>query len=180
MKIAITQRPTTINGFDYDATERGWYNLLDRHTIVPISNHSTRYDTEFDMLIVSGGENSPSRTITEQHYYALALEKHKPVLGVCHGAFFINEYFGGINKTIENHQNVEHSIFLEGALHTVNSYHKLAIGQLSKKLSAISRDTSGNVEAYKHKKLPIWGLVWHPERMVVPILPKDLKELLLG
>jgi putative glutamine amidotransferase len=180
MNIAITQRSTIINGYEYDSIEHGWYNLLDRHTIVPISNHSTRYDIEFDMLIISGGENSPSRSITEQHYYALALEKHKPVLGVCHGAFFINEYFGGINKTIENHQNVEHSIFLEGDLHIVNSYHKLAIDQLSRKLAVVSRDTSGNVEAYKHKKLPIWGIVWHPERMAVPVLPRDLKGLLFG
>jgi gamma-glutamyl-gamma-aminobutyrate hydrolase PuuD len=180
MKIAITQRPTTINGFDYDATSQGWYNLLPKHKILPIANHETIDSIDFDMLIISGGEDSTTRHFVEQQYFELALEQNKPVLGVCHGAFFINEYFGGLTKNIENHQGVEHSVFLEGNLHTVNSYHKLAIDKLSKNLAAVSRDTSSNVEAYKHKKLSIWGLVWHPERMDTPLLPKGLKELLLG
>jgi gamma-glutamyl-gamma-aminobutyrate hydrolase PuuD len=180
MKIAITQRPTVINGFEYDATARGWYDLLLHHELMPITNHSILDNLEFDMLIISGGEDTAERNIVEHHYFELAQEQGKLVLGVCHGAFFINEYFSGTNKAIDNHQNVEHSVFLEGSLQTVNSYHKLAINTLSKKLSVLSRDMSGNTEAFKHKKLPIWGILWHPERMIKPVLPKDLKELLLG
>jgi N5-(cytidine 5'-diphosphoramidyl)-L-glutamine hydrolase len=180
MKIAITQRPTIINGFEYDATARGWYDLLPHHTLMPVTNHSIQTDIDFDMLIISGGENTAERNVVEQHYFELAQEHSKPVFGVCHGAFFINEYFGGTNKGIDNHQNAEHSVFLDGSLQTVNSYHSLAIDTLSKRLAVVSRDTSSNIEAFKHKKLPIWGVVWHPERMQEPVLPKDLKELLLG
>jgi putative glutamine amidotransferase len=180
MKIAITQRPTVINGFKYDATSQSWYDFLPHHELVPVTNHSILPDLKFDMLIISGGEATTQRNIVEQHYFELAQEQVKPVLGVCHGAFFINEYFGGTNKNIDHHQNVEHSVFLEGSLQTVNSHHKVAINTLSKKLAVVSRDMSSNTEAFKHKKLPIWGLVWHPERMINPVLPKDLKELLLG
>lgn len=180
MKIAITQRPTTINGIEYDATERGWYDLLLLHTLIPIANHKTLVDVEFDILIISGGENTTDRDFVEKHFFELALKENKPVLGVCHGAFFINEYFEGTTKSIANHQNVEHSVFLDGKLQTVNSYHTSAVDKLSRKLSIVSRDMSSNIEAFKHKKLPVWGLVWHPERMIDPVLPKELKELLLG
>jgi len=179
MKIAITQRPTTINGIEHNALEHGWYNLLDQHTIIPISNHGTRYDIEFDMLIISGGENSPSRAIIERHYYALALKKHKPVLGVCHGAFFINEYFGGTTSTIDGHWGIEHTIDMEGKSYQVNSYHSLNIEKIGSELIPIA--SSGNiVESFKHLDKSIWGIVWHPERMLTPVLPSDLRELLSG
>lgn len=180
MNIAITQRPMFINGFEYDATARGWYDLLPHHTLVPVTNHSIQTDIDFDMLIISGGENTAERNVVERHYFELAQEQSKPVLGVCHGAFFINEYFEGTTKNIDHHQNIEHDVFLDGKLQTVNSYHKLAVNKLSQKLSVVSRDMSSNIEAFKHKKLSVWGLVWHPERMIDPVLPKDLKELLLG
>jgi anthranilate/para-aminobenzoate synthase component II len=180
MKIAITQRPTTINGFDYDATAQGWYDFLPHHSIIPIANYVTSIDIEFDMLVISGGEDTPQRHIVEQHYFELALTHNKPILGVCHGAFFINEYYSGTTKTVEGHHNTEHSVFLQGSLQTVNSYHKLAVDKLARGLAVVARDTSSNVEAFKHKKLPIWGIVWHPERMQEPVLPKDLKGLLFG
>jgi hypothetical protein len=58
MKIAITQRPTIINGLKYDATARGWNDLLPHHTLMPVTNHSIQTDIDFDMLIISG---APSR-----------------------------------------------------------------------------------------------------------------------
>ena len=180
MKIAITQRPTTINGIEYDATERGWYDLLLQHTLIPVANYKTLVDIEFDMLIISGGENTTDRELVEKHFIELALKEDKPVLGVCHGAFFINEYFEGTTKNIDQHQNNEHSVFLDGKIQIVNSYHKLAVDKLSQKLLVVARDMSGNIEAFKHKKLPVWGLVWHPERMLDPVLPKELKDLLNG
>jgi len=179
MKIAITQRITTINGFTYDALEHGWYNLLNSHIIIPVSNYGTRYDVDFDMLIISGGENSSARNIIERHYYALALEQHKPVLGVCHGAFFINEYFGGTTSTIKEHHGTNHNVTMENGTHLVNSYHTARIQTLGSELNPMATDKT-QVEAFKHVDRNIWGLVWHPERMTVPVLPTDLKELLFG
>jgi gamma-glutamyl-gamma-aminobutyrate hydrolase PuuD len=36
----------------------------------------------------------------------------------------------------------------------------------------------GNIEGFKHNTKPIWGLVWHPEMMEVPVLPEELNTLL--
>ena len=45
-------------------------------------------------------------------------------------------------------------------------------------LEPIAFDDNGVVEAFKHKELPQWGIVWHPERMVTPVLPVEVKEIL--
>jgi gamma-glutamyl-gamma-aminobutyrate hydrolase PuuD len=34
------------------------------------------------------------------------------------------------------------------------------------------------IEAFKHQALPIYGIVWHPERMDVPVLPEEVAILL--
>ena len=43
---------------------------------------------------------------------------------------------------------------------------------------AIAYDLEGNPEAFKHNTLPIYGMLWHPERMDDPVLPPEVKKLL--
>jgi len=45
-------------------------------------------------------------------------------------------------------------------------------------LEPIAWDLQDNIEGFKHKDKQIWGLVWHPERMVKPVLPSDLEAFL--
>jgi gamma-glutamyl-gamma-aminobutyrate hydrolase PuuD len=45
-------------------------------------------------------------------------------------------------------------------------------------MEILAVDESNNIEAFKHKQYPIYGVVWHPERMEVPILPKQIQEIL--
>jgi putative glutamine amidotransferase len=61
----------------------------------------------------------------------------------------------------------------------VNSYHSGCIFKLGSDLDAFAW-ADDFVEGFKHHTLPIWGLVWHPERMERPIIPQDLKDLLYG
>jgi gamma-glutamyl-gamma-aminobutyrate hydrolase PuuD len=42
---------------------------------------------------------------------------------------------------------------------------------------ALSGDDS--IEAIKHKYKSIYGIVWHPERMKEPVLPNDVRSILL-
>ena len=35
---------------------------------------------------------------------------------------------------------------------------------ISKKLEILASDNKGNIEMFKHKKLKILGVMWHPER----------------
>ena len=179
MKIAISQREIVHNNITYDALEQGWYSLLNHCEIETIPNVSN-IETDFDMLILSGGNDSPNRRTTETVYYNIALLKGVPILGVCHGAFFINEFHGGTNEPIEDHHNTVHMVSLEGTVEYVNSYHSNSIATLGKDLESIAVCTHDNtVEAFKHKDLPIWGLVWHPER-TEGIIPTGLAEALFG
>jgi gamma-glutamyl-gamma-aminobutyrate hydrolase PuuD len=177
MNIAITQRIRQINNIDYDCLEHGWHKLLSNHSIIPIPNVITNNVIDFDMLIISGGEYTTIRTTIEHTYLQHAITNNLPVLGICHGAFLINEFFNGANNNVSNHQNTEHTIILEGVTHSVNSYHGARIENLGQELVAIADDSS-HTEAFKHRTTPIWGIVWHPERMINPVLPSDLKKLL--
>lgn len=187
MKIAITQRETLINDIAHDALDSRWYTLLKKHELIPIPNTGAMIPLDFDMLIISGGEITTQRTETELLYFKMALLKGIPILGVCHGAFFINEQFGGTNSTTDGHRNTEHWILLLGSCRAVevNSFHNLVIDELSTdflidaRTAASHLDKDASIEAFKHKKLPIWGVVWHPERMITPILPPELQKLLL-
>jgi putative glutamine amidotransferase len=177
MKIAISQREIVHNNITYDCLEQGWHSLLNRHQLVPIPNTSN-IETDFDMLILSGGNATPSRTHTETIYYNIALLKGVPILGVCHGAFFINEQHGGINKPIEGHKNTAHEIEIDGVIEYTNSFHTNSIALLGRDLMPWATCThDATVEAFKHSQLPIWGTVWHPER-AEGFLPLELSEML--
>lgn len=180
MKIAISQREITIRTTIYDCLERGWYSLLSKHEIIPIPNDYEYDISSADCFIISGGETTESREFTETYCFAQAVDKGIPVIGVCHGAFVLNRWHNGINVAVVGHDQSNHDVFMEKQWQAVNSYHRIKIGTLANNFDVIAHDQDNNVEAFKHTRLPIWGLVWHPERMEVPILPKELKELLLG
>jgi putative glutamine amidotransferase len=103
----------------------------------------------------------------------------KPIVGFCHGAFAVNDLSGGINGYIDGHVQTEHEIIMDNKIHTVNSYHGQSIQKLGPDMETIAMDMDGNIEAFRHKTLPIYGVVWHPERMNNSVLPKDIERILL-
>lgn len=119
-----------------------------------------------------------------------AVEAKKPVLGICRGMQFINVFFGGTliqdlpaaeyhkaasDKENENYHNltvVEGTILYElyGAEAEVNTRHHQGIGMVGDglKVSAMWIDGFPLVmEAVEHKHMPIIGVQWHPERMMI-------------
>jgi putative glutamine amidotransferase len=129
------------------------------------------------MLVVSGGNQTDARYKTELLVCDWAMRNRIPMVGVCHGAFFLNYAFKGIDAEIQGHRNTTHTIIMEGETHSVNSYHDVCIYELGQDLVPIAW-ADDHIEAFKHKILPIWGLVWHPERMDIPVWPMELKDLL--
>ena len=179
MNIAITQRTTEINGFTYDCMSHAWYTLLYKHNIRPISNRETFDISNVDMLILSGGNDSTERTLTERQLVSDAIGEDVPILGVCHGAFMLNKFFDGTNMQIEGHHNTKHPVELEGHMYmNINSYHSIAIHTLGKSLKEIGNDTDGHCEAFKHRDFRIWGVVWHPERMEDILLPSGIRDMI--
>jgi len=180
MKIAISQREEAVgnNGLLCDCLEQVWYQFLNKHEIIPIPNVVTDQDYDFDMVIFSGGNASLARLHTELKLYNRAMDLGLPILGICHGAFFLAELTGGTCGDIDGHRETEHVVAMDGHNVLVNSFHGSNIISVGKDYKAIARDLDGNIEGFRHNTLPVWGLVWHPERMEVPVLPQDLDDLL--
>jgi putative glutamine amidotransferase len=181
MRILMSQRDLRIppNNFLFDCLERSWYNLLHKHQLLPVANIGVIDETvEFDCLILTGGPDSLARHTTENLLFLHALKLNKPIVGVCHGAFAVNDLTGGINGIVPGHENTSHTISMEGGIYNVNSFHGQNIAKLGNQMIPVATDMDGNIEAFQHESKPIYGVVWHPERMKYPILPKAVVELL--
>lgn len=180
MQILISQieniRPP--RNFVFDALERAYYTFLSKHQLIPVPNIVKVPDNAYDCLILTGGPDSEARNLTENLLYQDALNKSKPILGICHGAFAINDICGGENGTVEGHVDQQTQITLEGEKHIVKCYHSQSIKTLADGFVATSIDTQGNIESFQHESLPIFGVLWHPERMELPVLPKAVRDLL--
>ncbi len=111
------------------------------------------------------------------------LEQKKPILGICKGIQLINVALGGNliqdlpTKGLHAYQQADryhNTKALSGSqLHSLygtdcitNSAHHQAINKLGEHLKATQYAWDGVIEALEHKKLPIIGVQWHPERML--------------
>jgi putative glutamine amidotransferase len=102
----------------------------------------------------------------------------KPVLGICRGCQLVNVAFGG---TLTQCLGSSHSHLggkyrkvkiqknswlynrFGASLKTLHSHHQ-NVKKLGKGLYATQWDKKdGNVEAYQHESLPVYGLQWHPD-----------------
>lgn len=135
-----------------------------------------------------GQENTASRDLEpERDARDLALlesftRQRKPVLGICRGMQTINVFFGGdLVQDWPGHSAVHgvdrlHPVqtapsllrTLYGPVSIVNSCHHQTIGRLGDDLEAVQWAEDGVVEAFFHKSLPVWGIQWHPERLLEP------------
>ena len=83
----------------------------------------------------------------------------------------LNDYFGGKLTLIDGHAGTKHELnvsspFIRYIPKQVNSYHNWGIRKdnLAKSLIPVAYDKNNNVEAFKHKKKKVFGIMWHPER----------------
>ncbi len=126
---------------------------------------------KYDLLILSGGNdivkfsNSKSNKIRSKYdnfFLKLSIKKNLPVIGICHGAMFIAEFFK--NKLSKSNKHVgNHKVIYRNKKITVNSFHNYTIK--SKKNMSWTIDAEDNsTEFFKIKNKKIFGVIWHPER----------------
>ena len=103
------------------------------------------------------------------------IKRKLPILGVCRGLQLLNIYFGGKLTRLNGHDGKgKHKIInyaknsSTSFARTVNSYHNygVEINNLGSSLIPLAFDNEGNIEAFKHKKKKIMGIMWHPEREI--------------
>jgi len=134
--------------------------------------HSQKNIKNFNLLVLSGGNDIFRKSIKDKLRLKIdrfliqnALKFKIPVIGICHGAQFLAEYFEGTISKSKKHVGDHIVINLSSNKKTkVNSFHSNIINNLNKdfKVTTIANDNS--IESFVSKKLKILGMQWHPER----------------
>lgn len=180
MIVGLSQRVLYHNGQAYDSTDQAWYHYFKDHEIITIPN---RTDQDFkqlanniDVLVLTGGNDPSVRRVTETRMATEMLLLNKPIVGICHGAFLLTMLNGGTVGSIEEHHGVQHNVYTGSETHTVNSFHSLCITKAPPSATVLTTDYADYCECWIEGKMA--AVVWHPERMDDPYLPKEVQNLL--
>lgn len=169
-----------MKGRAYDAIEHGWYTMLSGHNLFFVPNTLNQdFDSiadNTDSFIITGGDDSDLRRSVELKLATKMMQRNKPIVGICHGAFLLAEMLGGTIEEIKNHNGMDHPIFYHREVREVNSFHSLGITAMPSKVEIICRDYLGNIEAFTDGNVA--GIVWHPERMKEPWIPPEIAWML--
>lgn len=116
--------------------------------------------------LVQYGGNAPERDCMDRRLIELSIKKEIPLYGFCRGMQSILDYFGNELVNVTGHVAVRHEINIQGKTKMVNSYHNQACTKLKEgtELVSIAESNDGVIEAVGDVKLPIVGIMWHPER----------------
>ncbi|EAK0952827.1 gamma-glutamyl-gamma-aminobutyrate hydrolase family protein [Campylobacter lari] len=130
------------------------------------------YISSVSAVILSGGNDLNSckssfvnqkRDEYEKNIIKHCMQNNIPLLGVCKGAQMIASYFNSTICPCKDHVG-NHEVYLKDQIINVNSYHNFAIKTLGSELEALANAKDETIEAFKHKKFSIYGLMWHIER----------------
>lgn len=137
-------------------------------------------NNNFDILIISGGNDLPKfsnlkenliKNKITKYYLKKTIKRKIIVIGICYGAQFIANYFKcelqKTKKHVGNHsikfEKNNFNLNLKKSDYT-NSYHTYLIKKAGKNIKSLARASDNSIEAFKHRKYKIYGIMWHPER----------------
>lgn len=122
------------------------------------------------------GDPDPVRDRAELALLDAFCTRKKPVLGICRGIQVLNVFFGGdLIQHLDGHDGAPHPVrtvpgsrmhALCGTSFPANSFHHQAVGRAGNGLHVTARAADGTIEALEHDSLPVFGVQWHPERMI--------------
>jgi anthranilate synthase/aminodeoxychorismate synthase-like glutamine amidotransferase len=141
-----------------------------------------------DRVIVSPGPCTPNEAGVSVEVMRLFPEAGIPALGVCLGHQSLAQAFGGSvirhqpvhGKTTEvTHDGIGLFVGLESPL-VVGRYHSLVVDpELPEALEVTARG-GGVVMAVEHRRLPAYGVQFHPESVLTPQGKRLLENFLIA
>jgi anthranilate synthase/aminodeoxychorismate synthase-like glutamine amidotransferase len=190
---AISRKVLFIDNFDSFT-----YNLVDDFCKRDCLARVYRADTDLeelkqladgfvpDLLVISPGPGTPDTagvSLSAVGYFKDKL----PIFGVCLGHQVIVQYFGGKighapvpmhgkpSRVTHNQQGIFAGV--ENPLQA-GRYHSLCVSQLPDCLERTA-EFEGIIMGVRHKKLPIFGVQFHPESILTPAGGKIIENILL-
>jgi gamma-glutamyl-gamma-aminobutyrate hydrolase PuuD len=180
MKIGLSKKIITHNGFTYDAVDQGWYHILRGHTLFFIPNTLNQdfnlVANDLDSIILTGENTNNQNREVELQLIQKMNERQKPVLGIAESAFLVAELLGAEMGTVDNQNGLSHPIFYNREVIEVSSYHDRCIKSLPENVNSLCLDYAGNVESFISNNVS--GVVWNPEKMDKPWIPPEIAYLL--
>jgi N5-(cytidine 5'-diphosphoramidyl)-L-glutamine hydrolase len=187
--IAISQRVTidTKFGERRDCLDQSWTKFLSACGLTPIlvPNHCKTARSLCDSLPLTGliltggndlsayGGDAPERDATENTLVDFAEARALPVLGVCRGMQLIQHRFGVHLRRVSGHVASRQTIYSDGEMLEVNSYHNFGSTETCDPLQAWAYAEDGIIEAVRHRNKKMIGIMWHPERLR-PFAARDI------
>ncbi|OGT52840.1 MAG: hypothetical protein A3F17_05465 [Gammaproteobacteria bacterium RIFCSPHIGHO2_12_FULL_41_15] len=170
--IAVSQRVTTISDdlAIHDAIDQRWYLFLAKCGVSPflIPNNKPQavnlLNINIEGVLFTGGNDHETRNETEIFLLNYAINKKIPVIGVCHGMQMLQRFFGITLDPIKNHIKTKQKIITQSGSRTVNSYQTLGTTTSVDVLKVLATSGDGIIKAVQHNDLPLYGIMWHPER----------------
>ena len=178
--IAVSQRVDRVPGRDErrDALDQRWALFFQAVGIQPllIPNQPALASVLIEALrpeglIMTGGNDlssyggdAPERDATELLLLRDSIAEQRPIIGVCRGMQLIQEYYGSSLREFGGHVCPEMTIEVDGRRRRVNSYHRWGSRHCAPPLEVFAVADDGVVKGVWHQRLPIIGIMWHPER----------------
>jgi gamma-glutamyl-gamma-aminobutyrate hydrolase PuuD len=190
-RIGVTQRVEVLTDRSErrDTLDQAWVQLLEGLGFAPVLLSNSHADPaqsaaslELDGLVLSGGNDivdrsespnvAPERDETERRLLRWAAEHGVPALGVCRGLQVMNVFLGGNLVRVPGHVGKPHRLQslcgFPRVPSSVNSFHQWGISAdvLAPDLEPLAAAEDGTIEFARHRNLPWFGVMWHPERRI--------------
>ncbi|NBX83990.1 MAG: hypothetical protein EBQ95_00090 [Gammaproteobacteria bacterium] len=171
--VAITQRVEIVSSYkeSRDCLDQRWWDFLNQCDLMPLILpndillvEKLLKQIEIKGIILTGGNQTVERSEVENYLIKFAIEKQMPLIGVCHGMQMVQKYFNIPLYPVANQVVSQQEIFINEKISIVNSYHDYGTYDNHDNFDVFAKTKDGIVKAIKHKKIPILGIMWHPER----------------